>query len=314
MRSLTTLATLPWPALTQPPLWEHLKRARVVQVLIVYLGASWAVLQIIETVTGLLTLPDWVGPVALLLLFVGLIVVLATSWVQSLPQTTAAEKAGEVPTDWEVAPADVIASLKAGKLPHLTCGRAILGGVVAMSLLFGASGIFVLINGPTSLLGPQEAGAAASTSGIAVLPFHVTGPDLDVYREGMVDLVSANLDGLSDFRTIDARTVLARWNRDIGETADAELADALRVAASTGARYAVVGSGVEVGGQVRFTADVYDLSDGSQVGDGGRVEGSPDEILELVDALTVEVMRSLLDATDAGSSAQSFRLASLLTG
>jgi hypothetical protein len=174
--------------MTQPPLWEHLKRARVVQVLIVYLGASWAVLQIIETVTGLLTLPDWVGPVALLLLFVGLIVVLATSWVQSLPQTTAAEKAGEVPTDWEVAPADVIASLKAGKLPHLTCGRAILGGVVAMSLLFGASGIFVLINGPTSLLGPQEAGAAASTSGIAVLPFHVTGPDLDVYREGMVDL------------------------------------------------------------------------------------------------------------------------------
>jgi len=136
---------------------------------------------------------------------------------------------------------------------------------------------------------------------------------LDVYREGMVDLVSANLDGLSSFRAIDARTVLARWNREIGATADAELDAALRVAASTGARYAVVGSGVEVGGQVRFTADIYDLSDGSKVGDGGQVQGAPDDVLSLVDALTVAVMRSLLDATDRASGAQTFRLASLLT-
>ena len=76
------------------------------------------ILQITETVTGLLTLPEWVGPVAVLLLLIGLVVVLATAWVQSLPQTTAAEEAGEVPTDWQVAPADVVARLRAGKLPH----------------------------------------------------------------------------------------------------------------------------------------------------------------------------------------------------
>ena len=280
----------------------------------VYLGAYWVVLQIIETVTGLLALPEWVGPVAVLLLVVGLVVVLATAWVQSLPQTTAAEEAGEVPTDWQVAPSDVLASLKAGRLPHLTWGRAMMGGVVALSLLFGAAGVFVILRGGGSLIGPQEAGAELAASGIAVLPFHVTGPDLEIYREGMVDLVSANLDGLSDYRAIDARTVLARWNREIGETADAELVDALRVAGGTGARYAVVGSGVSVGGQVRFTAQVYDLADGSQVGDGGQVEGSPEQVLELVDELTVEVMRSLLDATEQGSAAQNFRLASLLTG
>lgn len=294
------------------PLWARLKGARIVQVLLVYLGASWVVLQITDTVTDLLKLPEWVGPVALLLLFVGLVVVLATAWVQALPQTTAAEEAGEVPTDWEVAPADAMASLKAGKLPHLTWGRAILGGVMAMSLLFGAGGLFVMVKGPTSMFGPEEAGASAAASGIAVLPFHVTGPDLEVYREGMVDLVSANLDGLSDYRAIDARTVLARWNRDIGETSDAELDAALRVAAGTGARYAIVGSGVEVGGSVRFTATVYDLSNGEQVGDG-RVEGSPDNILALVDELTVGVMRSLLESTGQGSNAQTFRLASVLT-
>ncbi|HSG08748.1 MAG TPA: hypothetical protein VLA36_10355, partial [Longimicrobiales bacterium] len=298
--------------MSSAPLWARLKGARIVQVLLVYLGASWVVLQITETVTGLLTLPEWVGPVALLLLFVGLVVVLATAWVQSLPQTTAAEEAGEVPTDWEVAPADAMASLRAGRLPHLTWGRAILGGVMALSLLFGAGGLFVMVKGPTSMFGPEEAGASAAARGIAVLPFHVTGPGLEVYREGMVDLVSANLDGLSDYRAIDARTVLARWNRDIGETSDAELDAALRVAAGTGARYAIVGSGVEVGGSVRFTATVYDISNGEQVGDG-RVEGSPDNILGLVDELTVDVMRSLLEATGQGSNAQTFRLASVLT-
>jgi len=97
-------------------------------------------------------------------LVVGLLVILTTAWVQSLPQTTAAEEAGEVPTDWQVAPSDVVASLKAGRLPHLTWGRAIIGGVMAMSLLFCAAGVFVLVTGGDSFLGPQEAGAELAAS------------------------------------------------------------------------------------------------------------------------------------------------------
>lgn len=299
--------------MSKPSLWERMRGARIVQVLAVYVGASWVVLQIAETLQGLLALPDWVGPVAVLLLLIGLVVVLATAWVQSLPQTTAAEAAGEVPTDWEVDAAGALESLRRGKLPHLTWGRAIVGGVVALSLLFGISGAYVLLRAPGALVGPREVGAESVASGIAVLPFQVSGADLEVYREGMVDLMSANLDGLSRYRAIDSRTVLARWNREAGETTDIELDQALRIAAGTGARYAVVGSGVEAGPSVRFTARIYDLSNGSQVGDGGRVEGTPDEVLELVDALTVEVMRSVLDATGQSSSAQTFRLASLLT-
>ena len=299
--------------MSKPPLWERLRSARVAQVGTVYLGSSWVVLQIIDTLQGLLSLPDWVGPVALLLLLVGMLVVLATAWVQSLPQTTAAEQAGEVPTDWEVAPAEALASLRMGRLPHLTWGRALTGGAVALCLLFGFAGLAVLVRGPVALVGPSEAGAERAAQGIAVLPFRMSGDGLDVYREGMVDLMSSNLDGLSQYRAVDARTVLARWNREIGETADVELGRALRVAAATGARYAVVGSGVDAGARIRFTAEVYDLADGSQVGEGGQVEGSPEEVLPLVDALTVEVVRSLLDATGSGSLAQDFRLASLLT-
>ena len=90
--------------------------------------------------------------------------------------------------------------------------------------------------------------------------------------------MSANLDGLSGFRAIDARTLLARWNRDVGETADVELDRALRVAGAIGARYAVVGSGVDAGSQVRLSAAIYDIADGSQLGPRASVEGSEEEI------------------------------------
>jgi len=181
-----------------PSLWDRLRSARIVQVLVVYLGASWAVLQIADVLAEALSLPEWVMPVAVLLLLIGLIVILATAWVQSLPSTTAREEAGEIPTDWQVAPGEALASLRAGKLPHLTWGRAILGGVVALSLLFGGAGLYMGITGRTFALGPTEVGADQPGEGIAVVPFEVRGEDLDIWREGMVDLLSNNMDGVGD--------------------------------------------------------------------------------------------------------------------
>ena len=106
--------------MSRPSLFERLKRARIVQILLVYLGASWVVLQVTEVLQDSLALPAWVMPVAVILLLVGLVIISATALVQSLPQTAAREEAGEVPTDWEIAPGEVVASLRAGRLPHLT--------------------------------------------------------------------------------------------------------------------------------------------------------------------------------------------------
>jgi len=54
--------------MTPPSLWDRIRRARIVQVLVVYLGACWAVLQITDVLTDALSLPRWVLPVAVLLL------------------------------------------------------------------------------------------------------------------------------------------------------------------------------------------------------------------------------------------------------
>jgi len=287
--------------MTHPSLWDRLRRARVVQVLLVYLGASWAVLQVADVLVDALELPDWVLPVAVLLLAVGLVVVLATAWVQSLPSTTEAEAAGERPTDWEVAPTDALARLKAGRLPHLTWGRAITGGVVALSLLFGAAGVYVALTGGRGILSPAEASAGAAPTAVAVLPFQTRGGEMELYSEGLVDLLSTNLEGLGGLRTINAGSVVARWRRQVGETHTAELDQALRVAGGLNARYAVRGSVVAAGSQVRLVAEIFDLADRSRV-ESVQVEGPSNEMLRLVDALTVELAGAFVGADENASA------------
>lgn len=296
--------------MSSPSLWDRLRQARVVQVLIVYLGASWGVLQIADTLTEALSLPEWVAPVTIILLLAGLVIILATAWVQALPSTTAAEEAGEIPTDWEIAPGAAVESLKQGKLPHLTWGRAILGGIVALSLLFGGTGLWVTMTGSPGVLGPTEIGATDIADGIAILPFTVSGVEDEVFwGEGMVDLLSTNLDGMGGYRTIDSRTVLARWNEAGAATAD--LNTALSAAGETGARYAVVGSVRGVGNELRLVTEIYDLASGDEIG-SGQVEGSGDDPLRLIDDLSLETMRQLL-AGGSEELATTRRLADLTT-
>ena len=52
------------------------------QVLAVYVGASWVILQVVDIVKDNLGLPDWVFPLALLLLLIGLPIIIATAVVQ----------------------------------------------------------------------------------------------------------------------------------------------------------------------------------------------------------------------------------------
>jgi tetratricopeptide (TPR) repeat protein/TolB-like protein len=302
--------------MSQPTsLWERLKHARVVQILAVYFGASWVVLQIADVLVDGLNLPAWVLPVTIILLLIGMVVIIATAWVQSLPGTTAREQAGELPTDWQLAPREAISSLRAGRLPHLTWGRALVGGAVVLSLLFGGAGTYVgLMRGEGVLFGPATAKASEAADGIAVVPFEVRGQDLEIWREGMMDLLTSGLDGVGGFRTIDSRTIMARWQDQIAGGRTVDLDATLRVARSVGARYALVGSVVGIGPDVRLVANVHDLDTGREVATG-RAEGPAQDVLRLVDELAVGTMRSLLLAMGRGAtgdlSAETITTASL---
>ena len=274
-------------------LWSRLREARIVRILAIYLAASWGILQVTDLFVDNFGLPPWFMPAALVLLIVGLVVLLATAWIQSHPETSRREAAEEVPSDWELELKDLGRSISRGQMPHLTWARAAFGGGVAFLLLFGLAGFYIVIKDRGASFAPGDAIAESAAPGIAVLPFQVSGAGLDVWREGVVDLVSTNIDGVAGLRAIDSRTVLARWGERVAEGATADLETSLDVARRAGARYAVLGNAARLGPAVRLTADVYEVDGGRSLG-RAMVEGSPDSVYMLIDRLSIQVLGAVL--------------------
>jgi tetratricopeptide (TPR) repeat protein len=251
------------------------------QVLLVYLGVSWAVLEAADLFTERLGLAAWLFWVAVGLLISGLVFVLILAFLPE-PAVSPTE-----PPGFDLA--------GAGRRQLLIWRRAATILVVALAA-WGVVAAGWLLLSPSGV-GVEEAFADAAP-GIAVLPFSVHGEDLDVWREGMVDLLSTGLDGAGFLRAIDSRTVLARWRERVPETGVADQATALRVAQATGARYALLGSAVAIGPQVRLVADVYEAESGNQMGQA-QVEGSPESVLMLVDRLAVEALLIILEQRES---------------
>lgn len=303
-------STPPSSPLAVVSFFNRVKQSRVVQAVGVYAASSWVVLEVVGTLRENLDLPRSVFVGALVLLAVGLVVVVATAWVQSRPGLAERASSEEVPEAWEFDAGDLMRSLAGGRLPHLTWARALAGGVAAFLLLFGFAGLYVVVQdrGESFFVRSAEASVAP---GIAVLPFAVSGSDADVWREGMMDLLSTNLDGVGGLRTIHARTVLARWReRSLGEAAD--LDQVLDAARATGARLALVGSAVAFGSDVRLRAELFDLEGGNLVGEAS-VEGSEEEMLSLIDRLSLDVVRRLLEEEEAEGGSPVRGLESLTT-
>jgi TolB-like protein len=293
-----------------PSFIDRLKSSRLVQVLILYLGASWVVIEVAGELQAAFDLPDWLVPVAFVLLLVGLVVMLGTAWVQSNPATDAREAAGEVPDSWEVGIGDFVGALRGGRFPHLTWGRALVGGLVAISLLFGVAGAYVLFSGSS---GPPASGTPPDNpagTALAIVPFEVSGLDQDVYGEGMITLLGTTLDDVPGTRVVESRTVLARWDERASGNRRPDLSEILDVARRVSADRVLVGDAVAAGRGVRLVADLYDVATAGKLGTA-QAEGPADSLTSLVDQLSVGMARLLIAEGEPASEVQ--RLSSLTT-
>jgi len=276
-------------------LWTRVRKARLFGVLAVYLGASWAVLQVVNELGEALSLPPWLSPVAVILLLVGLLIILATAWVQSHPLVEQRQATDEIPRSWELDLEGALKSVTSGAMPHLTWARTLVAGAAAFLLLFGVAGMYVVFNDRGESFLPAGVQAAAAPDGIAVLPFTVRGAGIGEWREGMVDLLATGLDGAGGLRSIASSTVLARWHEAVADsTAYPDRAAALDVARRTGARYALLGGVVAIGPLVRLTGDVLLLDNGQSLGPV-QAEGPADSVLALVDRLAVQTLALIGD-------------------
>lgn len=194
-------------------------------------------------------------------------------------------------------------SLKALPTGPYSTDRRMLGLTPRQASLAGAALVVVLAVGAYLLVrysdrsgGPTEAIAGAAPA-IAVLPFRVGGEELEMWREGMVDVLSTNLDGIPGLRAIDSHTMLARWNEVVIGEEIPDSKTALGIAQRIGARYAIQGRVIPAGEKLRIVAELYDTGSGRTLS-RAQVEGAVDSLFGLVDQLSIELLRGIVESDE----------------
>ncbi|MDX2122387.1 MAG: protein kinase, partial [Gemmatimonadota bacterium] len=142
---------------------------------------------------------------------------------------------------------------------------------------------------------------------VAVLPFNASGPGVELMGEGMVDLLSTNLNAVGGIRAAEPRAILAAWKKRGDDGGD--IAGALRIARDVKARSVLLGSIVATGTQVRLSAELYG-QDGKNLA-RAQVDGSADSVLALVDSLSLRLVREIWRSN---GPVPSVRVSGLTTG
>ncbi len=149
-----------------------------------------------------------------------------------------------------------------------------------------AAAIAVVALGAT-IVARVRASKATDPNLLAVAPFDVLEPDLKLWSEGLVDMLSRNLDGAGALHTVSPTLVIRRWQGRADPAAAAELAQ------RTGARLAVFGSLVKSGrDSVRVRATIIDAVTGRSLGEVD-VRDEPAQMDRLTDSLTLRLLREI---------------------
>ena len=153
---------------------------------------------------------------------------------------------------------------------------AAIAGAVAALLVIGAI-----------IIGRRQRALPLDDNLIAVAPFDVVDADLKLWHEGIVDVLSRNLDGAGPLRTVSPTVVVRRWSG----RADKESAQSL--GKSTGARLTVFGSLIQSGADsVRASATVINAGSGRVLGEVERRDALS-HMDRLSDSLTIGLLREL---------------------
>jgi serine/threonine-protein kinase len=187
-----------------------------------------------------------------------------------------------------------VAGSSTGHLPSGARRPApLVAGAIVMLLLLGLAGLYLRAQARERDLRAVPPPTDDAVPAVAVLPFAVQDDALAKWREGLVDLVSIDLTGVVGLRSVDSRTLLARWRERVRGADIPELATALDVADRAGARYAVVGSLIANGPDLLLTAGVHEIAGRRMLGTA-RSQSPADSIFTLVDRLTLEILRLIL--------------------
>jgi tetratricopeptide (TPR) repeat protein len=137
--------------------------------------------------------------------------------------------------------------------------------------------------------------AALDASLVAVAPFDVLDPKLQLWREGLVDVLSRDLDGAGPLRTVSPTVVVRRWSGRADPESAAELGR------RTGAGLALYGSLLSSGrDSVRIRVTLLDVAHRNTM-EEWELRDAADRLDRLTDSLTMRVLQGLGRTRPIGS-------------
>jgi serine/threonine-protein kinase len=125
---------------------------------------------------------------------------------------------------------------------------------------------------------------------LVVAPFEVLTPDAEyaLWREGLVDVLSANLDGAGPLYTVAPSVAIRSWNGSYDMSSAADLGR------RTGARLALYGRVLRTGGDtIRLTARLIDVTSSGRAMAELQLVDPESRLDRLADSLTVALLREL---------------------
>ncbi len=150
-----------------------------------------------------------------------------------------------------------------------------------------AFGLAVAAVAGAALIARFFVGPALDANLVAVAPFDVLDPRLDLWHEGLVDYLSRNLDRAGPLRTVSPTVVLRRWKGPADPTS------ARALARRTGAHLVVFGQVVGAGANsARVRLTLLDAGTGHVLAELEQTDVA-DRIDRLADSLTTRLLNTL---------------------
>lgn len=249
----------------------ELRRRRVGRAAVTYAAVAWLIIEIVGTLFPMIGLPDWAGRVVVALLALGFPIALVLAWALEIGPDGIERTGARGPAQWVPARASRGWALIAA------------GAAVGACLMWATPRVARI----------ARAEAPLSADVMAVLPFGIRGsPDLAYLGEGIVDLLSAKLNGAGAITTVDPRLVIAAVGAGNGSASDPARTRA--IAREVGAGRYVTGDLVQAGGRIRVSAHLHATDASDDPAQQADVEGTADEIFDLLDRLVAELVASSL--------------------
>jgi len=268
------------------------------QVLVLYMGASWGVLEVVDVLKDNMGLPDWVFPFAIVLLLIGLPIMLGTAAIQARAaahRSRAIDAPGPVDSQ-DPAPAASAGSVtQAGDLaPHhfFTWRKALIGGAASFVLLTAVTTGFMFMRnrgiGPVGSLVAK--GLIDERSELLVADFEADDDMLGrMAAEALrVDLSQSDIVRLVSPRTVEGaltRMQLPRGTR-VDEGTAREIAEREGIAAV-------------VGGEILFGGGSYVITahlvtpEGDLLGNARVTAADSSKIIEAIDRLSRDLREQI---------------------